>query len=103
MQKGEISDFNVSSEGILKFRDRIVVPQDEVIKRDILEEAHRSKYTVHPGSNKMYQDLRRLYWWDKMKKEIAQFVQKCLMCQQVKAEHKKPSGLLQPLEIPEWK
>ena len=103
VQKRELQDFNMSSEGILKYRDRIVVPQDEVIKRDILEEAHRSMYTVHPGSNKMYQDLKRLYWWDKMKKEIAQFVQKCLVCQQVKAEHQKPSGLLQPLEIPEWK
>ena len=91
----------MSPEGVLKFREWIVVPQDERIKGDILEEAHRSKHTVHPGSSKMYQDLRRLYWWDKMKKEIAQFVQKCLVCQQVKAEHQKPSGLLQPLEIPE--
>ena len=62
MQKGEISDFNVSSEGILKFRNPIVVLQDKVIKRHILEEAHRSKYAVHLGSNKMYQDLSRLYW-----------------------------------------
>ncbi|XP_071923220.1 uncharacterized protein [Coffea arabica] len=103
VQKGKISDFNVSSEDILKFRDLIVVPQDEVIKRDILEKAHRSKYTVHPESSNMYQDLRRLYWWDKMKKEIAQFVQKYLVCQQVKAKHQKHLGLLQPLEIPEWK
>ncbi|XP_071912345.1 uncharacterized protein [Coffea arabica] len=101
VQKGEIQDFNMSSEGILKFRDRIVVLQDEVIKGDILEETHRSKYTVHSGSSKMYGDLRRLYWWDQMKKKIAQFVQKCLVCQQVKTEHQKPSGLLQPLEIPE--
>ncbi|XP_071921800.1 uncharacterized protein [Coffea arabica] len=54
-------------------------------------------------SAKMYQDLKSLYWWDNMNAEIAQFVQKCLMCQQVKADHQKPSGLLQPLEIPEWK
>ena len=51
----------------------------------------------------MYQDLKSLYWWESMKKEIARFVQTCLVCQQVKVEHQKPSGLLQPLEIPEWK
>ena len=51
----------------------------------------------------MYQDLKEAYWWDNMKKKIAEYVQMCLICQQVKAEHQKPSGLLQPLEIPEWK
>ena len=103
VEKGEIPDFNLSPEGILRFRNRTVVPMNENLKREILEETHRSKYTIHPGGNKMYQDLRRLYWWDKMKREIAQYVQTCLMCQQVKAEHQKPSGLLQPLEMPEWK
>ena len=101
VEKGEVPDFNLRPEGILRYRNRVVAPKDEILKKDILEEAHRSKYTIHPGSNKMYQDLRRLYWWDKMKREIAQYVQTCLVCQQVKAEHKKPSGLLQPLEIPE--
>ena len=81
----------------------MVVPKDEALKTEMLEEAHRSKYTIHPGSSKMYQDLRGVYWWDNMKKEIAQYVQKCLVCQQVKAEHQKPSGLLQPLEIPKCK
>ena len=79
------------------------MPKDEGLKKEILEETHRSKYTVHPGSNKMYQDLKLLYWWDNMKKEIAQYVHTCLTCQQVKTEHQKPSNLLQPLEIPEWK
>ena len=51
----------------------------------------------------MYQDLKKLYWWDGMKKEVAQFVQTCLTCQQIKVEHQKPSGLLQPSEVPEWK
>ena len=103
VKKGEIPDFTLSPEGILRFRNRIVVPEDENLRREILDEAHRSKYTIHPGSTKMYQDLRRLYWWDKMKRGIAQYVQTCLVCQQVKAEHQKPSGLLQSLEIPEWK
>ena len=66
-------------------------------------EAHRSKFVVHPGSTKMYQDLKRQYWWEGMKRDVANFVAKCMVCQQVKAEHQRPSGLLQPLPIPEWK
>ena len=84
MKKGEILDFNLSPEGIVRFRNRLVIPNDENLKREVLEEAHRSKYTIHPGSNKLYQDLRQLYWWDKMKRDIAQYVQTCLVCQQVK-------------------
>ncbi|XP_071923145.1 uncharacterized protein [Coffea arabica] len=103
VKKGELPDFNLGPDGILRFRNRVIVSRDEELKREILEESHRSRYTVHLGSGKMYQDLKSLYWWDNMKAEIAQFVQKCLTCQQVKAEHQKPSGLLQPLEIPEWK
>ncbi|XP_071928109.1 uncharacterized protein [Coffea arabica] len=83
MKKGEIPDFNLSPEGILRFGNRVVVPVDENLRKEILEEARRSKYTIHPGSNKMYQDLRQLYWWDKMKRDIAQYVQTCLVCQQL--------------------
>ena len=79
----------------------MVVQKDETLKKEILEETHRSKYTVYSGSNKMYQDLKELYWWDNMNKEIAQYVQTRLTCQQVKIEYQKPSNLLQPLEIPE--
>jgi hypothetical protein len=79
------------------------VPKDSAIKREIMEEAHHSPYTVHPSSTKMYRDLREVYWWNNMKREIAHFVEQCLTCQQVKVEHQRPSGLLQPLPIPEWK
>ncbi|XP_071939216.1 uncharacterized protein [Coffea arabica] len=103
VRRGETLDFKLGPEGILRFRDRIVVPSEESLKREILEESHRSKYTIHPGVNKMYQDVKGLYWWDGLKRDVAKFVQTCLVCQQVKAEHQKPSGLLQPLEIPEWK
>ncbi|KAL4010650.1 hypothetical protein IC575_030153 [Cucumis melo] len=58
---------------------------------------------MHPGSTKVYQDLKRVYWWRNMKREVAEFVSKCLVCQQVKAPRQKPAGLLQPLSIPEWK
>ena len=68
-----------------------------------MREAHRSKLTIHPGSTKMYKDVKRSFWWPGMKKDIAEYVAKCLTCQKVKAEQQKPSGLLQPLPIPEWK
>ena len=68
-----------------------------------MEEAHRTPYSVHPGSTKMYSDIRETYWWNNMKREIAQFVEQCLTCKQIKALHQKPSGLLQPLPILEWK
>ncbi|XP_071921751.1 uncharacterized protein [Coffea arabica] len=103
LQKGETLDFKLGSEGVLRFRDRIVVPVDDGFRREILEESHRSRYTIHPGVNKMYHDVKELYWWDGLKKDVARFVQKCLICQQGKSEHQKHSGLLQPLEIPEWK
>ena len=69
----------------------------------ILNEAHSSRLSVHPGSTKMYNDLKQHYWWHGMKRDISDFVSKCLICQQVKAEHQVPSGLLQPIMIPEWK
>ncbi|GJT12794.1 retrovirus-related pol polyprotein from transposon TNT 1-94 [Tanacetum coccineum] len=68
-----------------------------------MNEAYSSKYSVHPGADKMYYDLRDLYWWPEMKKDIAMYVSKCLTCSKVKTEHQKPLGLLQQLEIPEWK
>ncbi|KAI5316201.1 hypothetical protein L3X38_045377 [Prunus dulcis] len=83
--------------------NRLYVPHDEALKREILEEAHSSAFAMHPGSTKMYHTLREHYWWPFMKKEIAEYVRKCLVCQQVKAERQKPSGLLQPLPVPEWK
>ncbi|GJS65062.1 putative reverse transcriptase domain-containing protein [Tanacetum coccineum] len=68
-----------------------------------MDEAHTSKYYVHPGADKMYYDLRDLYLWLGMRRNIAEYVSKCLTCSKIKAEHQKPSGLLQQPEIPEWK
>jgi len=70
---------------------------------DILIEAHRTPYTIHPGETKMYRDLNLSFWWKRTKVDVAKYVASCGVCQQVKAEHKRPAGLLQPLEIPEWK
>ncbi|GJS23215.1 reverse transcriptase domain-containing protein [Tanacetum coccineum] len=87
----------------LYFMDRIWVPLVGSVRTMIMDEAHRSKYSVHPGADKMYHDLRDMYWWPGMKRDIATYVSKCLTCSKVKAEHQRPSGLLQQPEIPEWK
>ena len=71
------------------------------LREEILEEAHSVAYSVYPGATKMYHSIKDLYWWDGMKKDVADYVSKCLTCQQVKAEHQKPFGKLQPLLIPE--
>ncbi|GJS92269.1 putative reverse transcriptase domain-containing protein [Tanacetum coccineum] len=68
-----------------------------------MHESHNSKYSIHPGSDKMYHDLKKLYWWPNMKAEIATYVSKCLTCAKVKAEYQNPSGLLVQPEIPQWK
>nr|GEY12159.1 putative nucleotidyltransferase, ribonuclease H [Tanacetum cinerariifolium] len=68
-----------------------------------IEEAHSSPFPVHPGSMKMYHDLKQHFWWSGMKRDVATFVSRCLVCQQVKIEHQRASGLLQPLDIPVWK
>ncbi|GJU05218.1 putative reverse transcriptase domain-containing protein [Tanacetum coccineum] len=87
----------------LYFMDRIWVPLVGGMRKMIMNEAHKSKYSVHPGADKMYHDLRDMYWWPGMKRDIATYVSKCLTCSKVKAEHQRPSGLLQQPEIPEWK
>ncbi|GJX00819.1 putative reverse transcriptase domain-containing protein [Tanacetum coccineum] len=69
----------------------------------IMHESHKSKYSIHPGSDKMYQDMKKLYWWPNMKADIATYVSRCLTCAKVKAEHQRPSGLLVQPKIPEWK
>nr|GEX10059.1 putative reverse transcriptase domain-containing protein [Tanacetum cinerariifolium] len=69
----------------------------------IMHESHNSKYSIHPGSEKMYQDMKKLYWWPNMKADIATYVSKCLTCAKVKAEHQRPSGLLVQPAIPVWK
>ncbi|KAL0536561.1 hypothetical protein IC582_025510 [Cucumis melo] len=102
-EAGQTAEFSLSSDGGLLFERRLCVPSDGAVKTELLSEAHSSPFSMHPGSTKMYQDLKRVYWWRNMKREVAEFVSKCLVCQQVKAPRQKPAGLLQPLSIPEWK
>ena len=69
----------------------------------ILDEAHKSRMSMHPGSTKMYQDLKKIFWWSGLKRDVAEYVAACLICQKAKVEHQKPGGQLQPLRIPQWK
>ena len=95
--------YAIDKRGWLRRDGRLCVPQDESLKKAILEDSHRSKMTIHPGGDKMYRDMKRVIFWAGMKKDVAEFVTRCLVCQLVKAEQKKPGGLLHPLEIPLWK
>ena len=101
--KGEKPEFNLAGDGTLRFGTRLCVPNLEEIRKEILVEAHCTPYSVHPGSTKMYRDVSKTFWWAGMKRDIAKFVEQCLICQQVKIEHQRPSGLLKLLVIPKWK
>ncbi|GJS63692.1 putative reverse transcriptase domain-containing protein [Tanacetum coccineum] len=95
--------FDVRSDGTRYFDKRIWLPRYGGLRNLIMHESYKSKYSINPGSDKMYQDMKQLYWWPNMKADIATYVSKCLTCAKVKAEHQKPSGLLQQPEIPVWK
>jgi hypothetical protein len=86
--------FSEDEEGVLWYLGRICVPSIKELKDKILHEAHESAYSIHPGGNKMYYDLKATYWWYPMKRDIAEYVALCDTCQRVKAEHQRPAGLL---------
>ncbi|GJW70804.1 putative reverse transcriptase domain-containing protein [Tanacetum coccineum] len=91
------------ADGTLCFNGRSWLPCYGDLRTVIMHESHKSKYSIHPGSDKMYQDMKKLYWWPNMKANIATNVSKCLTCAKVKAEHQSPSGLLVQPDIPQWK
>ena len=103
MDQGKGKEFVIPVDGALMLGNRIYVPKVDDLRREILDEAHSAPYAMHPGSSKMYQMLKSHFWWPKMKKEVAEFVSKCMTCQQIKSEHQAPVGKLHPLPIPEWK
>ncbi|KAK6125612.1 hypothetical protein DH2020_040645 [Rehmannia glutinosa] len=100
--EGNIRGFAKAPNGTLTYEGRVYVPKDDNLIREILEESHCTPYMVHPGGTKMYRDLRNIFWWRNMKGSIASFMERCMTCQQIKAEHQRSSGLLQPLEVQEW-
>jgi hypothetical protein len=84
-------------------KDRLCVPDIKSIRELILKKAHETTYSIHPGCEKMYQDLKKRLWWYGMKRDIGEYVAICVRCQRIKAEHERPAGLLQPLQIPQRK
>ena len=101
---GKIGEnFSITQDGILTMKGRMCVPDVEDLRKSIMEETHCSAYAMHLSSTKMYRTINENYWWSGMKKDIADFVSRCLVCQQVKAEHQKPPRTLHPLPISEWK
>ncbi|GKB57761.1 putative nucleotidyltransferase, ribonuclease H [Tanacetum coccineum] len=103
VEYGKHTEFSVDDDAVVWFEDRLCVPNDQTLREKVMKEAHSSPFTIHPGSTKMYKDLKQYFWWNGMKQDVATFVSKCMTCQQVKIEHQRASGLLQPLEIPMWK
>ncbi|GKB47133.1 reverse transcriptase domain-containing protein [Tanacetum coccineum] len=95
--------FEFCPNGTRCFKNRVWLPRFGGLRDLVMHESHKSKYSIHQGSDTMYQDLKLLYWWPNMKADITTYVSKCLTCAKVKVEHQKPSGLLQQPEIPVWK
>ena len=98
VRDGDKTEFLEKEAGSLYFQNRLCVPDDKELKQNLLFEAHRTVFTMHPGGN-----LKQFYWWKGMKRDVTEYVSKCLTCQQVKAEHQVPTGLLNPLPIAQWK
>ena len=103
IKNGKAPHFREDEQGMIWLKQRLCVPDIKHLHDTILREAHDSAYSIHPGSTKMYQDLKEYYWWYGMKRDIAEYVALYDIYQRVKAEHQRPAGLLQPLKIPEWK
>ena len=95
--------FSQWGDGVLRYQGRLCVPDVGELRKHILAEAHNSRYSMHLGATKMYHGLREVYWWNDMKRDIADFVSKCPNCQQVKVEHQNPRGMNQEIDIPTWK
>ena len=89
-REGKETEFSVNEDGSLYYRDRVCVPNDDKLKKSILEEAHSGSFSMHPHSTKMYKDLKTSYWWSEMKRDVSEFMTKCMVCQKVKAEHQVP-------------
>ncbi|KAA3455259.1 DNA/RNA polymerases superfamily protein [Gossypium australe] len=103
VQNGMTENFSIDEYDCLGFHNRICVPDVSKLKELILREAHDSPFVLYPGGAKMYHNLRESYWWPGLKSDIIEYVAKCLTCQRKKAEHQVPTGLLQPINILEWK
>ncbi|KAI3792250.1 hypothetical protein L2E82_06124 [Cichorium intybus] len=100
---GYVEKLVENAQGIKTFQGRVWVPRHGEARQILLEDAHCTRYTVHPGSTRMYHNLKPYYWWPGMKRDVGHFVENCLTCLQVKANHQKPYGAVQPLTVPKKK
>jgi hypothetical protein len=100
VRSGEPTDFSIDDIDVLWFKNRLMVPKVPELRQLILDEAHNTRFSIHPGSNKMYHDLKQRFWWTKMKIKIAKYVARRDTCRRVKVVHSKSVGILQPLPIP---
>ncbi|KAH0679067.1 hypothetical protein KY284_020152 [Solanum tuberosum] len=103
VHKQKVMTFEQGGNGVSGYQGRLCVPRVDELQERIMGEDHSSRYSIHPGSIKMYRDLREVYWWNGMKKGIDEFVVKSPNCQQVKVEHQRPVGMVQNIELPKWK
>ena len=103
VRDGDKTEFLEKEVGSLYFQNRLCVLEDKDLKQKFLFEVHNTVFNMHLGGNKMCQDLKQFYWWKGMKRYVTKYVSKCLICQQVKDEHQVPTGLLNPILIPQWK
>ncbi|XP_058106395.1 uncharacterized protein LOC131249619 [Magnolia sinica] len=99
----EESEWRVGSDGGLRYHGRLCIPNLHELRKEVLDAAQNSKLAMHPGSTKMYRDLKQAYWWNNMKNQIVDYVSRCLTYQEVKAEYHRPSSLLQPMSLAECK
>jgi hypothetical protein len=99
----KVNCFREDAKGVVWFKGRLVEPKKALLKKKILDEAHTSRYSIHPGSPKMYHDLRQQFWWTRMNCKMTRYVSECDTCRKVKVDYIKHGGQLQPLSIPAWK
>ena len=103
LQKREKFDFTQNQKGLLYYKNRLYIPNVESLKREILDEYHKQPYAGHPGYQKMLTALKKKFFWPGMKRDVAEYLSRCMECQLVKVEHQHPASLLNPLPIAEWK
>ena len=96
-------EYCLTTDGLVRFREKIYVPDNSELKKVILREFHAKPYSSHPGYQKTLTIVKKFYFWLNLKKDVADFVARCFNCHRVKAECKHPSGLLQPNVFPKWK
>jgi hypothetical protein len=96
IELGEAQCFRQDADGVLWFKDHLVVPKDLELHHKIMDEAHCSRCSIHSGTTKMYQDLKKSLWWTRMKREIAKYMSECDTCRRVKADHLRQLEIYNP-------